>query len=223
MTRADPPPLRIGVMRTLLRLGVIAVLAVGLHYVFSWGEGWIRQSEYGWAMPGLMIAAIVIYALLIAIPFVPAVEIGLSVLAAGGPAMAPFVWLATASGLTLAYMAGCAVPLAWLHRFFRDMHLVRVAQTIAEFEALTPQERAAYLYGLLPRRYCGWIVKYRYPTLAVLINLPGNSVIGGGGGIALISGLSGVFRPALTLVTIGIATAPVPFAVWLFDWQISWG
>lgn len=223
MTRTEPPPLRIGVMRTVLRLVVIAVLAVGLHYLFVRAEGWTRQSEFGWAVPGLMIAAIVLYAILIAIPFVPAVEIGLSVLAAGGPELAPFVWLATASGLTLAYLAGCAVPLAWLRRFFLDMHLGRVARLIARFEVLTPPKRAAYLHGLLPRRYCGWIVKYRYATLAALLNLPGNSVIGGGGGIALVCGLSGVFRPALTLATIALATAPVPVVIWLFDWRISWG
>jgi len=210
-------------MRTALRLCVIVALAVLLHYVFLWAEDWLRQSEYGWAMPGLMIVAIVIYAVLIAIPFAPAVELGLSVLAAGGPAMAPFVWLATASGLTLAYLLGCAMPLAWLRRLFLDLHLGRVATMIAYFETLGPRKRAGYLYALLPKRYCAWIVKYRYLALAVLINLPGNSVIGGGGGIALVSGLSGVFRPVPTLVTLAVATAPVPFAVWLFDLRLSWG
>jgi len=223
MTDPEPPPLKRGVSRTLFRLMVIAALAVALHHVFVRAESWIRQSEYGWAMPGLMLVALLIYAVLIAIPFVPGVEIGISVLAAGGADMAPLVWLATAGGLTLAYMVGRAVPLTWMHRFFLDMHMVRVAEMIALFEALSPQKRAAYLHGLLPKRYCGWIVKYRYPTLAVLINVPGNSVIGGGGGIAMITGLSGVFRPALSLLTILIATAPVPLVIWLFDWRLPLG
>jgi hypothetical protein len=97
---------------------VIAALAVALHHVFVRAESWIRQSEYGWAMPGLMLVALLIYAVLIAIPFVPGVEIGISVLAAGGADMAPLVWLATAGGLTLAYMVGRAVPLTWMHSFF---------------------------------------------------------------------------------------------------------
>jgi len=223
MTDPEPPPLKRGVSRTLFRLMVIAALAVALHHVFVRAESWIRQSEYGWAMPGLMLAVLLIYAVLIAIPFVPGVEIGISVLAAGGADMAPLVWLATAGGLTLAYMVGRAVPLTWMHRFFLDMHMVRVAEMIALFEALSPQKRAAYLHGLLPKRYCGWIVKYRYPTLAVLINVPGNSVIGGGGGIAMITGLSGVFRPALSLLTILIATVPVPLVIWLFDWRLPLG
>ena len=217
-----PPPVKIGLARTLVRLALIAGLAVVLHRVFIWAEGWITQSEYGWAMPGLLVAALLIYALLIAIPFVPGVEIGLSVLAAGGPEIAPLVWLATATGLTLAYMVGCFVPLRWLHRFLLDLHLTGAADLIARFEAVPPVERAAFIHSFLPARYCGWIVKYRYVNLAVLINVPGNSVIGGGGGIALISGLSGVFRFPLTLLTIVIATAPVPLAIWLFGWRMPW-
>ena len=217
-----PPPVKIGLARTLVRLLLIGGLAVVLHRVFVWAEGWILQSEYGWAMPGLLVAVLLIYALLIAIPFVPGVEIGLSVLAAGGPEIAPLVWLATATGLTLAYMVGCFVPLKWLHRFLLDLHLTGAADMIARFEAVPPVERAAFVHSFLPARYCGWIVKYRYVNLAVLINVPGNSVIGGGGGIALISGLSGVFRFPPTVLTIVIATAPVPLAIWLFGWQMPW-
>src|SRR6056297_4181313 len=131
-----PPPVKIGLARTLVRLALIAGLAAVLHRVFVWAEGWIMQSEYGWAMPGLLVAVLLIYALLIAIPFVPGVEIGLSVLAAGGPATAPLVWLATTAGLTLAYVAGCLVPLGWLRRMLTDLQLVRAAHLVARFEAL---------------------------------------------------------------------------------------
>jgi hypothetical protein len=100
---------------------------------------------------------------------------------------------------------------------------VRAAQVVARFEALPPKGRVAFANALLPQRYCGWIVKYRYVNLAVLINIPGNSVIGGGGGIALVSGLSGMFRVPLTMLTIGLATAPVPLAIWLFGLRLPWG
>jgi hypothetical protein len=65
-------------------------------------------------------------------------------------------------------------------------------------------------------------VKYRYVNLAVLINIPGNSVIGGGGGIAFVSGLSGTFRTSLAILTIALATAPVPLAIWLFGLKLPW-
>ena len=146
----DPPPLRIGVVRTLVRLAFIAGLAVVLHLLFVRAEAWIASHDYGWAMPGLLLAALVIYALLIAIPFVPGVEIGLSVLAAGGAGIAPLVWLATAAGLILAYAAGCAVPLAVLRRVLGDLHMRRAAQLVDRFAALPPEGRAAFVHGLLP-------------------------------------------------------------------------
>ncbi|MBE0452828.1 MAG: hypothetical protein IBX58_04020 [Roseovarius sp.] len=222
-TLPAPPPLRVGLARTLVRLAIVAVLAVALHTLFVWAEGWVIRNEYDWAMPGLVLAVLLIYAMLIAIPFVPGVEIGLSLLAAGGADIAPLVWLATTCGLTLAYVVGCTVPLAWLRRVLLDMRLARAAGLVAWFETLPGKERVAYVHSLLPRKYCGWMVQYRYLNLAVLINIPGNSVIGGGGGIALFAGLSGMFRMPLTVLTIALATAPVPLAIWLFGLQLPWG
>ncbi len=221
-TLPDPPPLKLGVLRTLARLAIIALLAIGLHFVFVWAENWIMSNEYGWAMPGLLLAVLVIYAVLIAIPFVPGVEIGLSVLAAGGPGIAPLVWVATASGLSLAFFVGCTVPIAWLRRVLTDLHMIRAAHNVARFEAMPQEGRVAFIHALLPRKYCGWIIKYRYVNLAVLINIPGNSVIGGGGGIAFLSGLSGTFRAPLAILTIAIASAPVPLAIWLFGLKLPW-
>jgi hypothetical protein len=218
----DPPPLRLGVVRTLVRLALVALLALGLHFVFVRAEGWIMRNDYDWAMPGLMLAVLVIYALLIAIPFVPGVEIGLSVLAAGGVAVAPLVWLATTVGLSLAFVAGSTVPIAWLRRVLTDLHMIGAAHLVARFEALPQKRRVAFARALLPGKYCGWIVKYRYVNLAVLINIPGNSVIGGGGGIAFVSGLSGTFRTSLAILTIALATAPVPLAIWLFGLKLPW-
>lgn len=216
-----PPPLGVGLKRTFWRLAVIALLALALHGVFVRAEAWVTRNDYGWAMPGLLLVALIVYALLIAIPFVPGVEIGLSVLAAGGPATAPLVWLATAAGLTLAYAAGCLVPLSWLRRMLTDLHLVRAAHLVARFEALTPEGRVRLVHSLLPEKYCGWIVRFRYLNLAVLINIPGNSVIGGGGGIAFVSGLSGTFRMPLAVLTIALATAPVPLAIWIFGLDLT--
>jgi hypothetical protein len=216
-----PPPLRVGLTRSLWRLAVIALLALALHAVFVRAEAWITRNDYGWAMPGLLLAALVLYALLIAIPFVPGVEIGLSVLAAGGPATAPLVWLATTAGLTLAYVAGCLVPLGWLRRMLTDLQLVRAAHLVARFEALPPEGRVRLVHSLLPEKYCGWIVRFRYLNLAVLINIPGNSVIGGGGGIAFVSGLSGTFRMPLAVLTIALATVPVPLAIWIFGLDLT--
>lgn len=216
-----PPPVKTGLLRTVVRLAALAVLAFALHLLFAWAEGYILENEQGWAMPGFLVVALLIYAVLIAIPFVPGIEIGLMVLAAGGGDIAPFVWLATASGLTMAYMVGCKVPYRWLHRVLLDLHLTRACRMLEEFETLSPPERAGFIAAQLPGRYLDWIVRYRYLHLAVLINVPGNSIIGGGGGIAFVSGLSGVFRAPLTVLTLFVATAPVPLTIWLFGWSLT--
>ena len=56
-------------------------------------------------------------------------------------------------------------------------------------------------------------IRYRYVALAVAVNTPGNSIIGGGGGIMLMAGLSGIFSPLATVSTIAIAVSPVPLAM----------
>jgi len=56
--------------------------------------------------------------------------------------------------------------------------------------------------------------------LALLINLPGNSLIGGGGGILLVAGPSRLFSLPALVVTLILATAPVPLAVWLMGANI---
>jgi hypothetical protein len=50
----------------------------------------------------------------------------------------------------------------------------------------------------------------------VLINVPGNAVIGGGGGLAFAAGMSGVFSVPAFLLTVAIAVLPVPLAIFAF-------
>jgi hypothetical protein len=54
---------------------------------------------------------------------------------------------------------------------------------------------------------------YRYVVLALAVNTPCNSVIGGGGGIMLMAGLSGLFSPLAVFATMALAVSPVPFAL----------
>jgi hypothetical protein len=56
-------------------------------------------------------------------------------------------------------------------------------------------------------------LRHRYIALALVVNVPGNSVIGGGGGIMMMAGLSGIFTPAQTFLTVAIAVSPVPLAI----------
>ena len=46
--------------------------------------------------------------------------------------------------------------------------------------------------------------------LGLALNLPGNTLVGGGGGIAMVAGLSGLVSPLGFLVTVAVAVAPIP-------------
>ena len=59
------------------------------------------------------------------------------------------------------------------------------------------------------------LVRLRFLIFAVLFNLPGNVAIGGGGGVALLAGMSKVFSLPAYLLTVALAVAPVPLLVYV--------
>ena len=61
------------------------------------------------------------------------------------------------------------------------------------------------------------ILRHRCCALGVLFNTPGNSLIGGGGGIAIATGASRLLGFPHFLATVVIAVAPVPAAILIAD------
>jgi len=153
-----------------------------------------------------VLAALVLYTLLIAVPFVPGAELGLVLLALFGATMAGPVWLATVAGLTLAFALGRLVPERVLQRlpFHAGLDRARVAVTAAADPTAPPPALAPCAARLLRWRCCG---------LILLINTPGNTLIGGGGGIAMAAGASRLFAARDFLASAVIAVAPVPVAI----------
>ncbi|MDH3691134.1 MAG: hypothetical protein OEU36_16950 [Gammaproteobacteria bacterium] len=62
-------------------------------------------------------------------------------------------------------------------------------------------------------RLGNFLLSHRHLTLPVCLNLPGNSVLGGGGGIAALCGLSRQFHWWSYVLTLIAATAPIPLLV----------
>lgn len=60
-------------------------------------------------------------------------------------------------------------------------------------------------------------------ALFIVINLPGNIFVGGGGGIAMIAGASRLYTLPGFLVTIVLAVAPVPLAILIFGTEFLSG
>jgi hypothetical protein len=50
-------------------------------------------------------------------------------------------------------------------------------------------------------------LRRRYIAPALALNIPGNALIGGGGGIALFAGVSGLYAPMPTVLAFAVAVS----------------
>lgn len=197
----------------LFAVVVITNLAVNRLLAFLEARG---SSEVLVGLTGLLVLSLIIYTVLLSIPFVPGVEIGLFLLMSLGAPVAPYVYLATIAGLALSFCLGRYVPTPFLCRLLAGLGLRRACDFLERAETMSQKERVTQFSSALP----GWlgprIIRFRYLALAVALNIPGNSVVGGGGGLVLAAGLSRIFSPAATLLTLSIAVSPVALAVYFF-------
>lgn len=157
-----------------------------------------------------------LYAGLLAIPFVPGAEIGLALLVSLGPPIAFLVYVCTVLGLTCSFVIGKLVPAHVLVAIARTLKLKRLANFLEEIEPLDQENRLELMAGKSRGRALPIFLKYRYLCLGLLFNVPGNFLIGGGGGIGLIAGMSGLFSVLGYIVTVMIAVSPIPLVVSFF-------
>ena len=173
----------------------------------------------------IIITSMITYTILMAIPFVPGAEIGLGVMMILGPKIAPLVYLCTLVSLFLSFMLGRLIPDKSLINFLHGLHLRKASLLLTELEGLDSQQRFDLLIERSPKKFVPLLLKYRYLALLVVINAPGNIVVGGGGGIAMSAGMSRLFAPSLFLLTIAIAVSPIPLFLIIFganfaDWPV---
>lgn len=206
-------------VRSALRLAAVLAVAVLVSYAIDAVRAlseMMPPASARWLWLGVNGALLVGYTVLMAVPFVPGIEIGVAILLMRGADAAPWVYLATLSGLSIAFLAGHALRLRWLRAVFADLRMFRVCRFIDRVEPLSPAARLALLRSVMPGRLGRFAVRHRCLLMALALNVPGNGLIGGGGGIALVAGMSRLFTPATALVTIALAVSPVPILVMLF-------
>lgn len=172
---------------------------------------------------GRVLLATAAYVVMLALPYVPGMEISLALLVILGAPGALLVWVATLVALSLSYGAGRLVPLSALTGLLGWLRLERARALVRAVHPLPPDEKLALLLRSAPSRWVPFLLRHRYLAIAIILNLPGNAVIGGGGGIGTAAGLSGLFRYPAFLLAVGIAAAPIPLAVWLFGSPGLWG
>lgn len=209
--------------RIAIALGVVVLGVIVLNTALDWVQnmvGEMKSINQQQVLSSMMIGALILYAILIACPFMPGIEVGVALLMLQGAQIAPFVYLATVTGLMLAYLIGRLVPLASLSRIFDSLGLTKAAILIKTIQTTAPEDRLAQQRDRLP----GWLgkltVDYRYLTVGLLLNVPGTFAIGGGGGILMVAGISRLFNGWAMLGTLLIATIPVPLTVWIMGTQI---
>jgi hypothetical protein len=158
----------------------------------------------------LIVTGIFLYIVLTAIPFVPGVELGLALIFAFGVKIVPVVYFATIAALVLSFAVGRLIPDLWLAAGFRWLAMGRAAAMVEAMARLESAERVDYLMARAPKRWLPWLLRHRLFTLAVLFNLPGSSLLGGGGGIAMMAGISRLMTFPKFLLSAAVAVAPVP-------------
>lgn len=207
--------------RSRNRLLVAALYAILI--AMGWGVSLLWQhvdtSQLSSMDPTMMIqiltVGLLIFVLTSALPFVPGAEIGLGLMVVFGGKVAALVYAGMVAALTLSYLVGALVPPHWIARFFGFLGFTRARHLVEELCHRERHERIHYLLETAPRAWVPGLLRHRYLAFMLLLNIPGNSLVGGGGGLALAAGMSGFFRFPAFVAAVLVAVAPVPLFFFL--------
>lgn len=195
----------------------IAVLLLASH-AGNWAMGQLdfqlRPSTEPLFHQTIMLATI-IYICLMALPFVPGIEIGLTMMAMFGAEIVPLIYLSTIVALILAFLVGRFVSPRTILDTLEVLRLKRARQLLLDVDALDSQQRLEFLLQHARGRFIPFLLKHRYIAVAVALNTPGNTIIGDGGGISFAAGFSRLFSLPKFALTVSLAVSPLPIAILL--------
>lgn len=187
-------------------LALIALAAMLWLVFFADGKGLVMAwlEARGLSPVWVVLVTAALYALALAVPFLPAVELGWMVMAALGTPGILAIWMATPLGLLIAFVVG---------QNLRDWPVLQRLRARLDnaFQTATDNSLRSRLLRFADR----YLAAHPYWVLAVLVNLPGNWVIGGGGGIGLLAGASGLYHPVRFFLVLIPATGVVSVAMLL--------
>jgi uncharacterized membrane protein YdjX (TVP38/TMEM64 family) len=203
--------------RVMVVLAILATITVWLDY---WIRGELGVAEKflvyarGESGRGMLIGGGIIYILLLSLPFVPGVELGILLMCVFGKEGVVFVYAATVAGLSLAFLFGRLIPRPWVDLGLEGLQnspsCAVHSDELAKMSDCISAKRTHF-----PSWLKSFVLKYRYVTIAILVNLPGNYILGGGGGISIICGASRRISWRGFFLTIVLAVSPVPMLVYL--------
>ena len=200
-------------LQLVAKIVFLVIFLVFFHRIGNWlvdlvsFQLWPRHAT---TFSPLLVIALVAYMLILSIPFLPGIELGLMLMAMLGAPGIILVYLATVLALSFSFFFGKLIPPRVILRVLDWLHLKRVRELVEKLEPLAHEERFRLLAERAPTRLVTFLMRHRYLLVAALFNLPGNALIGGGGGVGLIVGMSRLFPFRKYLLLIALATTPGP-------------
>ncbi|MEE9528164.1 MAG: hypothetical protein V3W07_10915 [Syntrophobacteria bacterium] len=192
-------------------------LIVGFLVLLNYGGSLVVEQinfqlwpEHEHLMITVLWFAIVVYVLWMALPFVPGIELGLALMVMLGTRGVVLVYLCTLLSLSLSFTIGRLIPLNGFARFLGWLHLHKAQDLVLQLEPLNSEEKLNFLLRTAPSKVIPFLLKHRYLTIAIALNLPGNALIGGGGGIGLITGMSRLYPFPKYILLVSLAITPLP-------------
>ena len=192
-----------------LFLGILLFLNYGVARLSDLLSFQMWPSDVNFAV-FIVFGSAILYVVLMALPFMPGIEVGLMLMAMLGVGGIVLVYLCTVLALSLSFLAGRLLPPRYIACALGWLKLARARKLVTELEPLSAEERFRFLAQSTPSRVVPFLLRHRYLVLAVLFNLPGNAIIGDGGGIALIAGMSRLFPFPKFVLLVCVAITPVP-------------
>ena len=204
--------------KRLFRIATVLAVIILLNVAGTWLGHQINFQlfpRHESMLQGMLMIALLLYILLMATPFMPGIELGLAVMLLIGSKSALLIYLCTLIALSISYIIGRYFPLGIVRRFLKWLYLEKASELVSQLEPLDQHKRLEFLNRKTPTKIAPFLLKHRFVTLAVVLNLPGNALIGGGGGIGLVVGMSKLISFYKYFLVTAIAILPVPLCIYL--------
>lgn len=213
MSEVRQAPAQIPKLKLLIKI----LLLIGFLVLINYSGGRVVHHlnfqfwpEHEHLMMTILWLSIGVYILWMAMPFVPGIELGLALMVMLGPQGVVLIYVCTVMSLSLSFAIGRLIPLGAFARFLGWLHLSKARDLMLTLEPLSPQQRFDVLLQSAPSKIIPFLLKHRYLLIALILNLPGNVLIGGGGGIGLIAGMSRLYTFPRYFLLISVAITPLP-------------
>jgi len=195
------------------KIAFVLVVLVLLNVFGTWLSHQINFQlfpRHDSLLHAMVLGSVLLYIISMAIPFMPGIEIGLALMLLLGGKGALLVYFCTLLALSISFIVGRTAPPHLIYRFLDWLHLYKASALVRQLEPLDQKSRLKLLHEKAPSRIAPFLLNHRYLTIAIALNMPGNALIGGGGGIGLITGMSNLISFHTYVIVLAMAIAPVP-------------